>query len=290
MFFRTTTNRLEPDANASAQIQQGAAILPLQYDSLLALVDLAHRAPQDPLSMCTPLFTHAAFSEVQFLNLIESRINIQMDAIAQGLPVDALGSLQYFCNILDRHAQQLKDCTHALCKLVERHIQGLDEGKSETRAPKYLAPHGLRSRRNTPEGETPGIGGTSISDGAFSTRGLLEDYQELRTRCIDLSTMCSSGITLAKNHASIEQLRKAIEQSERTKKLKLLATFFIPLGFTCSLLGQSKVGLWWFFVVCVPITLFAYTIYLWKTSWKTFCRIRETAKVGRREKASSSIV
>ncbi|KKP06490.1 hypothetical protein THAR02_01448 [Trichoderma harzianum] len=150
MAFRTTTNRVDPDANVSAQIQQSTAILPLQYDSLVALVDLARRAPQDPLSMCIPLFAHAAFSEVQFLNLIESRIQIQINTIVEGVSTDALGTLQYFSNILTRHAQQLK------------------------------------------------------------------------------SNLCTSGTTLAMNKATIEESRKAIEQSERVKKLTILATFLFP--------------------------------------------------------------
>lgn len=66
MAFRTTTSRLDTDANASAKVQQTTAVLPLQYDSLIALVDLGRRAPQDPLSMSILLFAHAAFFEVQF--------------------------------------------------------------------------------------------------------------------------------------------------------------------------------------------------------------------------------
>jgi hypothetical protein len=109
--------------NASSEVQQSTVILPLRYVSLIALVDMARRAPQDPLSMCIPLLAHAAFSEVQCLNLMESRIQIQVSAIAPGVPADALGTIQYLSNILSRHAQQLKDSTRALCKLAERSNQ-----------------------------------------------------------------------------------------------------------------------------------------------------------------------
>jgi hypothetical protein len=190
MAFRTTTNRLDPDVNASAEIQQSTAILSLQYDSLIALVDLARRAPQDPLSMCIPLFAHAAFSEVQFLNLMESRIQIQITAIAQGVPADALGNLQYF-NILNRHAQQLKHSTRALCKLAERSNQG-----------------------KTCETETVRKVAYNSSNSTFTAKGLLEDYEELHVRCIDLSNMCTRGINLAMNKDTIEESRKAIKQSE----------------------------------------------------------------------------
>jgi len=308
MAFRTTTNRLDPHANASAEVQQSTAILPLQYDSLIALVDLARRAPQDPLSMCIPLFAHAAFSEVQFLNLMESRIQIQINTIAEGVPADALGTFQYFSNILNRHAQQLKDSTRALCKLAERSSQGLNGVRAESPMPKSAVPPGLGmgTRRQTSETETVRNVGSSSSDGAFTTKGLLEDYEQLHVRCIDLSKMCIRGITLAMNKATIEESRKAIEQSERLKRLTLLATLFIPLSFSSSLFGmnidlfgQSTVRFWWFFVLCVPITLFAYILYLWDFQvlrrcwvrfWKGWRGVRRDMTVGRSEKDPSHIV
>lgn len=103
-------------------------------------------------------------------------------------------------------------------------------------------------------------------DSAFTTKGLLEDYEQLHDRCIDMSNMCIQGITLVMNKAMIEESGKAIAQSERLNKLTLLATLFIPLSFSSSLfgmnvdlLGQSMVQFWWFFVLCIPITAFAYT-------------------------------
>ena len=308
MAFRTTTNRLDPDANASAEVQQSTAILPLQYDSLIALLDLARRAPQDPLSMCIPLFAHAAFSEVQFLNLMESRVQIQIDTITQGILADALGTLQYFSNILNRHAQQLKDSTRALRKLAERSCQGLNGARAENPTPKTAVPPslGMDTRWQSPETETVRNFISSSSDGAFTTKGLLEDYEQLHGRCVDLSKLCTQGITLAMNKATIEESRKAIEQSGRVRKLTLLATLFIPLSFTASLLGmnidllgQNAVKFWWFFVLCIPITLFAYTFYLWDIQllrrfwariWKGCSGVRGDMTVGRNEKDPSHIV
>ena len=255
MAFRTTTNRLDTEENASAEVHQSAAVLPMQYDSLLALVDLARRAPHDLVSMCIPLFAHSAFSEVQFLNLVESRIHIQMTTIAEGGPDDdALGTLQYFSNILNRHAQQLKESTRALGRLIERSNKRPAATASET----------------TSRYAESSSGSSSSSSGAFTPHGLLEDFEQLHVRCLELSKMCSRGMTLAMNRATIEESRRAIEQSERLKRLTLLATFFIPLSFSASLfgmnidvLGQSEVKIWWFFVLCVPITLCAYIVYLW---------------------------
>ena len=293
MAFRKTTNRLDSDANASAELPQSTTMLPLQYDSLLALVDLARRAPRDPLSMCIPLFTHTAFSEVQFLNLIESRIQIQLNTITEAVKADELGTLQYFYKILNRHAQQLKDSTRALYKLAERSSQGSNA------MPPGL---GIGTCRRTPEVETARILGANSSCGAFTIRGLLEDYEELYVRCIDLSKMCTRGITMAMNKATIEESRKAIEQSERVKKLTLLATLFIPLSFSSSLmgmnidlLGQNTVKFWWFLVLCIPVTLFAYCFFIWdfqdvkRACAKFWARCRGVGR-GMREKDPSHIV
>ncbi|RAK77164.1 uncharacterized protein BO72DRAFT_468737 [Aspergillus fijiensis CBS 313.89] len=286
MAFRTTTNRLDPDANASAEIQQSTAILPLQYDSLIAMVNLARRAPQDPLSMCIPLFAHAAFSEVQFLNLLESKVQAQINAIADGVPADdALGVLHFFSNMLQRHAGQLKDSTRALYRLAERSSPDLTGMRSLSPLPTNAALSGRlgtgTTRRPSAESEGAKMAGGYGGNGAFAAAGLFEDYEELYVRCVDLSKMCTQGITLAMNKATIEESRKAIEQSERLKRLTLLATLFIPLSFSSSLLGmnidllgQNAVRFWWFFVLCVPITLFAYIVYLWDFQALVRCCVR----------------
>lgn len=303
MAFRTTTNRLDPNANASAEVQQSTAILPLQYDSLIALVDLARRAPQDPLSMCIPMFAHVAFSEVQFLNLMESRIQIQISTIIEGVPADALGTFQYFSTILNRHAEQLKNTTRALRKLTEQSSPGLNGVKAESSIPTGPI---IGTRWQGSETETARNLGSSSSDGVFTTKGLLEDYEELHVRCIDLSKMCTRGVTLAMNKATIEESHKAIEQSERVKKLTILATLFIPLNFVSSLfgmnidiLGQGTVKFWWFFILCAPITLFAYIIYLWDFKvlircwiglWKSCHSNKQDVTFGKDEKDPNHIV
>lgn len=298
MAFRTTNNRLDPDANVSAEVQQSGIILPLQYDSLIALVDLARRAPQDPLSMCIPLFAHAAFSEVQFLNLMEARIQTQMNAIVKGVLTDTLGTLQYFSNVLNRHAQQLQDSTVALCRLAERRSHLLNEIKMENLLPKSAGPRGpgIGKRRQIPGIETVPKLGSSSSDGSFTANGLLDDYEQLYARCIDLSKMCTRGMTLAMNKATIEESRKAIEQSERLKKLTLLATFFIPLSFSSSLFSmnidllEQRVKFWWFLVLCIPITLLAYIFYLWDCPAMRRCWVKfwKRCHGGRRDRVFGS--
>jgi len=146
---------------------------------------------------------------------------------------------------------------------------------------KIAVPPSIGMHREMSETEAVRNIGSSNSENAFAANNLREDYEQLHIRCIDLSRMCTQGINLAMNKAAIEESRKAIEQSERLKKLTLLATFFIPLTFSASLfgmnidlLGQNGVRFWWFFVLCVPITLFAYVLYLWDFQFLKRCWVR----------------
>jgi hypothetical protein len=231
---------------------------------------------------------------------------MQTEAIAKGVSADALGTFQYFSNILARHAQQLTDSTRAFCKLIDQSNPGSNSVRTESPMLRSAVPPSVGMRRQTSETETTRNIGSSNSENAFTAKGLWEDYEQLHVRCIELSRMCTQGISLAMNKAAIEESRKAIEQSERLKKLTLLATLFIPLTFSTSLfgmnidlLGQNGVRFWWFFVLCVPITLSAYMIYLWdfqllKRCWVRFwrgCRcVRRNKAVERSGKDPSHIV
>lgn len=67
--------------------------------------------------------------------------------------------------------------------------------------------------------------------------------------------------------------RKAIEQTDRVKKLTLPTTFLIPLSFTASsfgmnfeVFGQGRLGIWIFPTVAVPIMMLSYAFMcgMWK--------------------------
>lgn len=122
--------------------------------------------------------------------------------------------------------------------------------------------------------------------------------------CIVFWNMGSVALT---HHIALFRIQtQAIEQSERLKRLTLLATLFIPLTFSSSLLGmnidllgQNAVRFWWYFVLCAPITLFAYIMYLWDFQalkrcwvgfWKSCHSFRQDMTVGRSEKDPSHVV
>lgn len=310
MAFRNTTSRLDSGADASTEVPQSTTILPLQYESVLSLVDLSRQAHQDPISMCIPLFAHAAFSEVQFLNLLDAKIQNEITAMTERFPNDALKNFQCFSSILNRHARQLKDSHRALFKLVGRagqDGQALDGIDLDSRMPnKSPLGFGMPRGQQSTNFETRRRAGRGSACSTFTAEGLLEDYEELHIRCNDLLTMCAQGINSGIGKATIEESRKAIEQSKRLKKLTILATLFIPLSFSTSLfgmnidlLGQSTVAFWWFFVFCIPITLFAYMFYLWDPNilrwrlaraWKRFHDIwRSVARLSDEKDATRNV-
>lgn len=98
--------------------------------------------------------------------------------------------------------------------------------------------------------------------------GILQDHEHLREWCLQLSSRIQSAKNSEMNRAMILESRRAIEQSERVKKLTVWATYFIPLTFTASLfgmnldvLGQSELPVWWYLVLAVPFTLLTHMLY-----------------------------
>ncbi len=81
-----------------------------------------------------PLFAHALLRSSVFESW-NLNSEIQINAITEGVSSDALGTLQYFSHILNRHAQQLKDSIRALCKLAERSSQASNGVQAETLMP-----------------------------------------------------------------------------------------------------------------------------------------------------------
>lgn len=70
---KMTARNFASDTSASGEnrMPQSGSMLPLQYDSLLFMVYRSRQTSREPFDVLAPLFGFVAFSEVQFLNLIE---------------------------------------------------------------------------------------------------------------------------------------------------------------------------------------------------------------------------
>ena len=258
-------------SSAHHSLPQSTYNLPLEYPSLLSALDLSKRAQTDPFHALIPIFAHAAFSEVAFLNLV----NELMDKLTEPLPLDnflseTFESLQHFEIILERHAAQLRHCVRSIQILngkssyASLQSQGLPPSGHHSRSP-------TRSPPATEYGEPFLFNGQQQQQSStFTASGILQDYDDLLGRCIHLLSRISSAKTTEMNRAMILESRRAIEQSERVKKLTLLATYFLPLTFTTGLFGmnfnvfgQGTLPVWWYIVFALPITLLAHLLYTW---------------------------
>ena len=99
---------------------QSASLLPLDYDSLLSMANLTKCAAANPITALAPLFTHAAFSEIQFLDLMQEQLDAELGPIGsqERHHESGLENLQYSASILDRHVCQLHHCPRAISLLA----------------------------------------------------------------------------------------------------------------------------------------------------------------------------
>lgn len=225
-------------------MRQSTALLPFEFDRLLD----SNTANGDAFYALHYVFEHAAYSEVQVLNIIEAQLEEEMGVLT-----------------IERHRSHSLEDLHFLSMFLDRHVHQI----SET----------LRTIREKGHSTWPAKsdkGGTTSS----ARKGLEEDFEDLLARAVELRRRCTEGMGIMMNRAVVAESRKAIEQNERLKRLTLLASFFIPLSFTTSLFGmnfvefgQGKQPLWLFAAVSVPVLMLSYCAYVWDDIWSPLRRI-----------------
>ncbi len=251
-------------------LPQSISALPLDYPSLLSALDLSKKTPSDPLHALIPVFTHAAFSEVAFLNLVDEL----MDKLTEPQPLDSFqsenfNSLQCFEIILERHAAQMRHCIRSLHVLSEKSPFASFQNTSlplvarDSRSPARCVP-------GTETKDPKAFQSAPQQLSSFSATVIVEDYKDLLERCLRLLSRVHSAKTSEMNRALILESRRAIEQTERMKKLTLLATYFIPLTFTAALFGmnfqvfgQGNLPIWWYIIFAAPVTLLTHILGSW---------------------------
>ncbi|KAK7912202.1 hypothetical protein PG985_014683 [Apiospora marii] len=84
-------------------------------------------------------------------------------------------------------------------------------------------------------------------------------YRNLLQRCHQLAQQCASSITILMNLEGQRQTEKVIEQTDRLKKLSVLAYVYIPLTFAASFFGMNfaelgtELSIWSYFLFAVPL-------------------------------------
>jgi Mg2+ and Co2+ transporter CorA len=177
----------------------------------------------------TELMKFSAFSISQFLNLVERQIVPIPDA-------HVIRSGKHDTSYLSYHEQMLEDLITTL--------------RDNIRTIRARGGQGWPSLK-----EGPGTEQT-----AKSANALLLDFSELLRRAEILAKKCRSNMIMTMTQASIAESQRAIAQAVRVEQLTRLASFFLPLSFSASLLGmnmelfgQGTIPVWVWFAISVPI-------------------------------------
>ncbi|KAI9794812.1 MAG: hypothetical protein M1816_002940 [Peltula sp. TS41687] len=210
------------DRDMPNKIEQSVSLLHLDYGRKLD----AEILPQDPLYALYDIFHLSASSEVQFLNMMQTKLKRELSPLSQQRS-STLSNLLYHKQIVERHIQRIKENKNFI------EVQIASE----------------MSNRQTPE------------RAEAVTTALLKDFDYLLSQAQDVSTECDRHMSVVMNETMIMESEKAILQAEGVAKLTRLAFFFIPLSFTTSFFGmnffqissESPLDIWVWFASSAPI-------------------------------------
>lgn len=187
----------------------------------------------DPFYAITDLFHFCAFSEIQFMNLMEAKIKEDTDHISLMKQSPTLSNLLYCQEIIQSHLSHLQKTL----KIIK--CSG--------------GPFWPRAEKDHPHQSKKVL--------EVKTR-LLEDYEQLVERAEVLLEQCSKGMDVIMSNVMLAESKRAILQAQSVVKLTLIAFFYIPLSFTCSFFSMDIKGfeqtidrIWLWFAVSVPLLL-----------------------------------
>lgn len=195
------------------------SLLPLHYGSQLEKT----LARQDAFYALSEVFRFAAASEVQFLNLIQNRIENELSFVA-------------LKDIGGRNAISLLNLKYLKSQLTS-HARNLTENVSTFENLKIL--------------DWPRTVSVTIDQ---TIALLITDFRYLLKRVEDLANECESGMTTLTNSSVMEETRRSAELSVVVWRYTAVAVVFVPLSFVCSFfgmnfaeMGQGELRLWiWF--------------------------------------------
>ena len=201
---------------------QSAILLPTQYGSTIDKETIQ----KDPLYVLGELFSLAAHSESQFLNLVHVHVTTEVRAF----DVDSgrsMNNLRYHKNLLDEHIERISETVRFLC------MGGGSSWKSTEPQPQ-IAKESLKS--------------------------LKYEFEYLLTKAKNLANLCVEGSNTIMQKASLEESRKGLSQAAVVGRLTLLAFIFLPLSFATSLFGMNfrefgsgQLSIWVFAATLIPL-------------------------------------
>lgn len=185
------------------------------------------------------LFLFCAFSQAQYVNMLESKLATETAFQALSEKIEDQSHLLHQQQILQAHANRLRETIATI------------EQRSSLSQPRSTD----NSADNTQQ---------------QAARTLLTNYQHLLSRVERLSAQCQSQMALLMNQAMIAESNKAIKQAQEVTKLTRLAFVFVPMSFTASICGMNlrpfvsnAHPVWVWFVITTPFLLISFALMKW---------------------------
>lgn len=198
----------------------------------------------DPFYAITELFKFSASSEVQFLNMIDSKLSSDEGYASLKKEDPTLANLLYYQEILRAHIIRLKDNLSVI------------ESRGNFRS------FANSSSDNVPS-DRPRLSFNQQDKADTAKEALEKDYRHLIDLAEGLVERCSRGMGVIINNSMLAESRHAVSQAKRVGKVTFLAFFYIPFSFATSFFGMNfvefgtgKQSLWVFFTSSVPLFLF----------------------------------
>ena len=181
---------------------------------------------KDPFYALSELFSIAASSESQFLNLVHTNVKLEIQAF-EFESRRSMDNLRYYKNLLDEYIESVSNTVHLLRK-------------------------GGGSSWQTAESRS------KISKDNRET--LQNDFDHLLRKAKFLANLCVEGSNTIMQKASLAESRKGLSQAAAIGRLTLLAFIFLPLSFAASLFGMNfrefgsgKLSIWVFVATLLPL-------------------------------------
>lgn len=228
--------------SSTSPMAQLSSLIPSQYGRFLNQEASIH----DPIYALSELFAFCASSEEQFLNMLQTIIQLETD---RTLNLESetsskeeklswtLSNLLYNKRILEEHIERLEDFVDLLNHNGRQRWPRATNHKSADRTTSEIAP-------------------------------LLKRFQRLLARAKKLSTNCDRGMDVARNDAIIIEAQRARTQASFVTKLTLLAFLFLPGSSISGIFGmnfvQSENAAWIWLASFLGVYLFSFIVWRWQ--------------------------
>jgi hypothetical protein len=257
------------------KFQQSRALLNLDYGCHFEGLEVY----DDAFYTIVPIFKYKAYAESQFLNLVESVLQENIENIRfRFTKSDAATSDKDGKFFINLNASHENFAFHK--ELLESHVRELGDNIRSIKS--RGGPEWLRSNHEKVK--------TTIDT-------LQDDFEWLQERARALSGLCDHAMQDIHDKTTLEESYKANGQAEQVNKLTRLATFmsvfYVPLSFTSGIFGmnfssfgQGSVPLWVYPIVSVPILIFSFVFMYWDLIKSTLQEYTTTSEATNRYDAA----